>query len=439
MHWGKNSKKVNFSARRTKKLVKSIIVVLLVVVLIGSSLSSAIAQKRLSFSLFGIFIPEMNQLFEKQVNEWARKNGVKVDIEFVSIDDLIVKLTTAAETGVGPDILGGQPHTAPLYPQVLLNVDEVAEELGRKYGGWFPAAEKICKVKGHWKAIPWYMSNQAILLRKDLLLAAGESMPSSGWTWEDLLRIAKKIKAATGIGMGFALGHASGDANQFCYPLLWSYGGKEVQEDGRTIALESPETKQALRYLKRLYDEAMLPGVLGWDDGSNNRVFLAGAISMTNNSGSIYWASKKANPFIRNNMTHMVFPSGPAGKFQLAEVRQYVIFKYTKYPELAKDLVKYVMEKDQYLPYMALGEGNTSPPLIAYTKHPMWQDSALYPFIEANEVLQPIGYPGPVTREAAETHARFIVVDMFANVARGIPVEEAISKAVDEMIAIYRK
>jgi multiple sugar transport system substrate-binding protein len=317
-------------------------------------------------------------------------------------------------------------------------VDDVAEELGEKYG-WFPVAERICKVGEHWKAIPWYPSNQAILVRKDLLLATGEPIPSPDWTWEDLLRIAKKIKDVSGVGMGFALGHASGDANQFCYPLLWSYGGKEVEEDGRTIAIDSLGTRQALRFLKRLYDEAMLPGVLGWDDGSNNRVFLAGVLSMTNNSGSIYWASKKANPYVRANMTHLVFPDGPAGKFQLAEVRQYVIFKYTRYPELAKDLIRYVMEKEQYLPYMALGEGNTSPPLIAYTEHPMWEDPALRPFIQANEVLQPIGYPGPVTREAAETHARFIIVDMFANVARGVSIDEAISKAADEMISIYRR
>jgi len=425
--------------KRSSKIIKCMVIAVMISMLVGGLGTSALAQKaRLSISVFGIFIPTANELFEKQVNEWAAKKGVKVDIEFVSIDDLIVKLATAAETGVGPDILGGQPHTAALYPEVLINVDDLAEELGEKYG-WFPVCEKICKVGDHWKAIPWYPSNQAILVRKDFLLASGQALPPENWTWEDLLEMAIKIKAATGVGMGFALGHASGDANQFAYPLLWSYGGKEVEEDGRTIALDSSETRQALRFLKRLYTEAMLPGVLGWDDGSNNRVFLAGVNAMTNNSGSIYWASKKANPLVRANMTHLLFPSGPAGKFQLAEVRQYVIFKHSKYPELAKDLIRHVMEKDQYLPYMALGEGNTSPPLVAYTKHPMWEDPALRPFIRANEVLQPIGYPGPVTRQAAETHATFIIVDMFANVARGVPADEAVRGAVEEMKSIYRK
>ena len=421
------------------RVIKKLTLVFVVLIVLVGVAGCALAQRpRLSISTFGIFVPGMNELFKKQVNEWAAKHGAKVDIEFARLEDLVVKLTTAAETGVGPDILAGEPSAPNLYPEALLDVDDVAEELGNKYG-WFPVCEEICKIGGHWKAIPWYASNQAIVIRKDLLLATGEPMPSSDWTWEDLLRIAKKIKDVSGISVGFALGHASGDANQFCYPLLWSYGGKEVEKDGKTIALDSPETRQALRFLKKLYAEAMVPGVLGWDDASNNRLFLAGVIAMTNNSGSIYWASKKANPYVRANMTHLVFPSGPAGKFQLAEIRSYFVFKYTKYPELAKDLIKYVMEKDQYLPYMAMGEGNTSPPLIEYTKHPMWEDPILHPFIEANDVLEPIGYPGPVTREAAETHARFVIVDMFANVARGVPVDEAITKAVNEMISIYHK
>src|SRR5207245_4872750 len=69
-----------------------------------------------------------------------------------------------------------------------------------------------------------------------------------------------------------------GDANVTLLSIMWSYGASYVGKDGKTITINSKETRTAMDFVKRLYIEAMDPEVLAWDDASNNRCLNAGKI-----------------------------------------------------------------------------------------------------------------------------------------------------------------
>src|SRR5437016_14277877 len=103
-------------------------------------------------------------------------------------------------------------------------------------------------------------------VRTDLLEKIGEKAPD---TWEDWLRVGKKGKAI-GHPFGTALGH-SADANVTMLSILWSYGGAYVAKDGKTIAINSKETRQAMDSVKRLYADATDPEGLACDDASHTR------------------------------------------------------------------------------------------------------------------------------------------------------------------------
>jgi hypothetical protein len=49
---------------------------------------------------------------------------------------------------------------------------------------------------------------------------------------EEYHQVGKKLKA-NGHPIGQSLAHAYGDAPGFCYQLLWAFGGKEVETDGK--------------------------------------------------------------------------------------------------------------------------------------------------------------------------------------------------------------
>ena len=48
------------------------------------------------------------------------------------------------------------------------------------------------------------------------------------------------------LAAGFELGHGFGDNHGWLYPLLWSYGGREVDKDGKTVLIDSDETAKAV-------------------------------------------------------------------------------------------------------------------------------------------------------------------------------------------------
>ncbi len=63
-----------------------------------------------------------------------------------------------------------------------------------------------------------------------------------------------------------------------------------VDEQNR-VAINSKETAAALEYARELYP-TFVSGTLSWLDPNNNKAFLAGDISLTDNGISIYYAAK---------------------------------------------------------------------------------------------------------------------------------------------------
>ena len=92
--------------------------------------------------------------------------------------------------------------------------------------------------------------------------------------------------------VGQTLGHTFGDAPTFAYPLLWSFGGQEVDGSGKVV-INSEGTHKALAFMKEFWEAACDPGGFAWDDTSNNRAFLGQTIGATLNGASIYFHAEE--------------------------------------------------------------------------------------------------------------------------------------------------
>ena len=150
-------------------------------------------------------------------------------------------------------------------------------------------------VNGKWKAIPFGNVGQLMNYRIDWFNEAGvKEFPD---TWDGLLEAGIKLKKA-GHPFGFELGHGFGDNHGWLYPLLWSYGAREVETDGKTVAIDSAETARAVDFCREFFQKTMFEDCLGWTDVSNNKAFLAEQISCTNNAESILYVAKKDFPDI---------------------------------------------------------------------------------------------------------------------------------------------
>jgi multiple sugar transport system substrate-binding protein len=306
------------------------------------------------------------------------------------------------------------------YPDKLVDVTDVCNYLGQKYGGWYDVCKAYCTEKGKWIAVPMGCAGNAVVHRIGAMKKAGfEQFPKDT---AGFLKLAQAYKAA-GVPPGFALGNATGDGNVWCHWLVWSHGGKMVDEKGNVVIV-SPETEAALNYGKQLY-ETFIPGTLSWLDPNNNKAFLDGQIGMTANGISIYYAAKTSqDPKIKamaEDIGHANFPIGPIGKTtELNLFFPMMLFKYSKYPNAAKAYLAFMMEKEQYEPWQQAAIGYVSHPLAAYEKNPLWTaDPKNAPYSNSMKVMLPNGYAGPMGYASAATMADFILVNMVAEAASG--------------------
>jgi multiple sugar transport system substrate-binding protein len=359
--------------------------------------------------------------YMKNVAAFTAKTGIEVRVDNESWEDVRPKAAVAANTGAGPDIILGTNDDANLYPEKLVDVTDLANYLGKKYGGWYPACEAYLRPDGkRWIGIPLGAAGSMIVYRQSHLKAAGfDAFPKDT---DGFLKMMKALKAK-GTPGGFALGHATGDANTWCHWLVWAFGGKMVDKSNKVV-LNSPETIRSLEYAKELYD-TFAPGTLSWLDPNNNKAFLDEQISVTNNGISIYYAAKNSKDpkvsALQQDIQHAEYPVGPVGSrtaFQL--FFNQMIFKYTKYPKAAKEFIRFMMEQEQYGKWMEAGIGYVAHPLAAYAKNPIWTvDPKHTPYRDCVKDMRPAGYEGKLGYASAGALADFIIVDMVAEAASG--------------------
>lgn len=368
------------------------------------------------------FVEGDQAVFDQNTKRFTEKTGIAVRVDYISWDDIPPQTAVVANTGAGPDIVvgfGPDPH---IYQSKLIELTDVAEYLGKKYGGWFQLAELYGKKwkSNDWLGIPLGGTAGPCVYRVSWVKEAGfDGIPSDLGKFLELSRNLKK----NGHPCGFALGHALGDANAYANFLLWAHGGRLIDENGK-VALDSKETRAALDYARAM-QETMIPGTLAWGDPSNNKAYAAGQISLTSNGVSIYYAAKTSKDpamlAIASDTDHAVMPLGMAkGPPQTCTTLNAMVFKHSKFPNAAKQYITYMMESPQYDPWLTASLGYWSQPLKAYVDSDFWStDAKLNTFRTAMDTPFYQGYAGPVNESSGTVYNDFVLVDMFARVVTG--------------------
>lgn len=368
--------------------------------------------------------------------KYQQETGIQIKFEGISVGGLQAKVTAAVETNSGPEISQLSFNWPQLYDQKLVDVTDIAEDLGKRYGGWYDNVKEAVVVNGKWKAIPIGNVGQMMVYRTDWFKEVGyDSFPE---TWDELLEAGTKLKAK-GHPFGFELGHGFGDNHGWLYPLLWSFGGREVDKDGKTVVLDSDETARAVDFCRKFFEQTMIQDVLGWTDVNNNKAFLGEQISCTNNASSILTAAKTDFPNLAPVIGHAPNPKGPTGeRYSLLNCWSHAIFTYAPDIEAAKAFLKWLHEEPQFSPWLAAGDAYYAPFLHAYDNHPMWdKEPRMKPYKESVATAHLPGWPGPSGRAASEGLAKYVITDMFAGACQGRPTKEVIANATAQLKQIY--
>ena len=386
------------------------------------------------------FVQGEEDQFMANTRKFSEITGVQVRVDSENFEDIRPKAAVAANVGSGPDIVIGWYDDPHLYSDKVLDLTELADYLGGKYGGWYDVVTRYCMRDGRWIAIGLAIVGGCITYRGSMIKAAGfDKVP------RDLDGFLKLLQAlqAKGTPCGFALGNAVGDANAWCHWLLWSHGGKVVDEHNNVV-INSRETVAALEYARAMY-QTFIPGTLSWLDPNNNKAFLAGDISLTLNGISIYYAARTSKePAVRAlaaDIQHVNMPIGPVGRpTELAPFTPMFVFKHTKYPNAAKEYLRFMMEKDPYLAWQTASIGYVQQTLKAYEANPVWTvDPKHTPFRDIPKLTLDNGYAGKLGAASAGVMADYVVVNMVAEAASGASSpQEAAVKAERRAKRYYR-
>ena len=393
------------------------------------------------------FIPASDQhLKSKTVAQCQQDLGIKLTVETINANDLQARITSAVQSGTGPDVICAVSNWPQLYADSVAEVSDVAEAIGKEQGGYYELFKIVAQDNGRWLGVPWTIVAGLLTNRKTWLEEigyTGEKMPG---TWDDYRAAGKKLKAA-GHPLGQTAGHTFGDAPSFWYPFLWSFGGREIGDDKKTVALNSKETVESVKWAVGFWKDCCDPGGLAWDDTSNNRAFLSGTISSTNNGASIYieakrkpdnYQTEKGTPMWKD-IFHSRLPKGPAGQFIYPTPMTDMVMKYSKNQKAAKDFLRWVQSKPAFGPWFTTQQGYSTGATKVWETDPVWNaDPVLLPFKDVGRIAtRYAGYAGPSGRAAAEGVTKYIITDMYAKAIQGMAPEDAVKWAHGELVKIY--
>ena len=392
------------------------------------------------------YVPLSDQTMRGKINEQCQKDlGIKINLEGVDALGIQARITSSVSAGSGPDVVGVFNNWAQLYGDSVVDVSDICDEIDKAQGGFYEVSKKIAYDGSKWLAVPNTIIGAQIVNRASWWNEIGYGPEKYPVTWEEWREAGKKLKPK-GRPLGQTLAHAYGDANAFWYPYLWSWGGKEVEPDGKTVVLNSKETIESVKFAVALWKDACDEGALAWDDSGNNRAFLAGTISATNNGASIYIeAKKKPDTYLtevgkplKDDMFHMPLPKGPAGQFSYHVPQADMVMAYGKQQKAAKDFLRWFHGEKVYEQWWVTQQGFSVGPTKMWKNHPLWKDDPIMlPFRTAAESGQFAGYAGPANRKAAEVISKYLISDMYAKAVQGMAPEESVRRTHDELVKIY--
>ena len=394
-------------------------------------------QKQLSILTWSHFVPAYDKWFDQWGQEWAAKNGVKLTIDHIPHLNLPAKIAAEVATQTGHDIVQMAASGTEKWAPALLDVNDLADKLGKKYGGWSSLAENYSMVKGHYYSIPDYFIDFPGLYRKDLWTEIG--MPNGPDTWDELRVGGAKLKAK-GFPIGIGLAHHNDSRNSW-RAIMWCHGGSEVAKDGKTVTWNSKEVREGLKYFRALYKEAMTPEVLSWDDASNNRLLASGRGSWIHNPISAYRTIEGQNKELADKIHISLSPKGPAGRLSFANCLAYGVTKFSKNQDVAKTFLESLT--DSFKDAFRASTGYNTPFLKGYAKGPLpiiSEDPKLKLLEKSPEYHFTQGYPGPVTAASDEVYQQFVMIDACAQFCTDkMDLEQTVKWAEEKIKGIYAK
>jgi ABC-type glycerol-3-phosphate transport system substrate-binding protein len=442
------SKSWTISRRRAIKLAATAAALPLV------HIRTAGAAGKLNIGFWDHWVPGANVVMQKQVDAWAEKNKVEVTADFITTSGGKLQLTPAAETQAkaGHDVMTFITWDIQNYADSLEPVDDVMQRLTATNGEVNSVGTYLAKSKGHWVAVPasngtqtkppcarisWFKKH-GLDLQAMYPAREDKNALQDTWTWEAFLKYAE---LAAKDGMTFAMGMGGGlntDATDLHGAMFAAFGGTLIDAEGKS-QLQSDGTRQALEYAQRLVKFYPADAV-SFDDASNNRALISGKSALIFNPPSAWAVAKRDNIAVASDCWTFPAPSGPKGRFVPTQSYFWGTYSFSKNKAAGKDLVEFLMQRDNIEAREIASEGYDLPPYAKLTDFKIWDEVGPPKGTVFNYPLRPSSGQKPsltaseaVPEVAVQIYNLGVHNQMLARLRDGQTIPQVISWAQDEL------
>lgn len=415
----------------------------------------AYAAGKLTVAQWDHFVPGANKVAAEIVNEWAQKERIDVELDFITSQGNKLLLTSQAEAQakVGHDVFrvgAWQPRS---LADSLEPLDDLMAAIIRENGNVNETLEYLGRAEGKWLGVPACYGTQLqppcsrIDLMKEhakidvqAMYPAGSPPNAADWTMETFLKAAEACHKA-----GFPFGIGLGDTNDSvssAAAIFQSFGASLVDATGQ-LTVRTDEVRQALEFYKRLV-RFLPPGVGAWDDASNNKWLIAGKGALICNPPSAWAVAKRDAPRVAEQLWTHGMPAGPKGRFAPYLPNFYTVWSFSKKKEAAKSLIAYLSQRSSIERMVTGSAGMDLPPYEQISNLAVWADAeppkgTLYHYANRfnHQKMSVAGWPAP-PRIATQIYSRATMTKLVLRYAQGEKLESALAWAESECEGFLR-
>ena len=393
--------------------------------------------KKLVFWDKAEYVDEYATLMTDLVEQFAEEEGVEVDYVNVAAADMKQKLMAAIEAGNAPDLIVGDDTLVGQFASLdqLADVSDVMSEFE-----FTEAAQSMSMIGESSYMVPQGFTAPGMHVRKDKWEEKGLEMPT---TWEELKEQAAEVNDPENgfYALGFAMGASGGgDAEGWVRTIILDWGGQTVNEKGEVV-VNSPETVEAFKFIKSLYDEGLIsPDAVTGDDSWNNQAYLAGTAGLICNSGSVMAAMKNDDPELYEKTQIIPYPAGPTGEaYVLTGCNVFGVMESGKNVDVAKDFIRYYFShQDKYEEMIEVMGSMWQPVIEGMEDSEFWQDEANKPWLENSKLAARTYYPAPVDDRAMTCFSNQLCVKAVQEILiNGATPEEAVESLETSFKEVY--
>ncbi|MCA9840931.1 MAG: sugar ABC transporter substrate-binding protein [Cyanobacteria bacterium HKST-UBA03] len=259
------------------------------------------------------------------------------------------KIHILMASGLTPDVMMVNSLSLPVYSEHdqflpltdLLGTDAFPVERADFYAGALAALSR----HGTLYAMPRDVSNLVVYVNKRMFEQAGVPLPPRNWTLDQMRQTARRMTRDVNhdghpeqFGMSFYA-----KPPLFWLPFVWSEGGRLLADDLHTLAIDRPETINALQaYADLRGNEPVAPRRIDTGAVTMSQLFIQEKLAMMVNGR---WMVPALRQQVGFDWDVWPFPRGRQGSVVGIDASGYAIAKQTQHKAEALKLVAFLSSR----------------------------------------------------------------------------------------------